>query len=198
MIASHVSGTSKTAAVFSRSLFWLLALLPTLVSLAVPATAWGDIYKWTDETGRTHLSNIPPPQAGKAKNVEIVLKEDKPTSVPNHVATPTEQALLARIESLERQLRAQQYSTQPPAAPPPAPYAGYYPPTPPPPPPPGYYGDGYYSTYPGYYPSYYYPFVSSYVVYPARTFLNRRGFAPSRGGFSRSGGGHGGGHGGRR
>ena len=197
VIASHMSGTSKTAAIFSQSLFWSLALLPALVSLAVPATAWGDIYKWTDEKGGANFSNIPPP-AGKAKNVEIVLKETKPTSIPNHVATPTEQALLARIESLERQLRAQQYAAQPPAVPPPTPYARYYPPTPLPPPPPSYYDGGSYSSYPGYYPSYYYPVAFSHVVYPARTFVSRPTFAPSRGGFSRGGGGHGGGHGGRR
>ena len=199
MIASNISVTSKTAAVFSHSLFWLLAILLALVSLAVPASAWGDIYKWTDEKGVTYISNSPPPKAGKTKNVEIVLKETKPTPIPNHVATPTEQALLARIERLERQLRAQQYAAQPPAASPPTPDTNYYAPAPLPPPPPSYYGDGSYGNYPSYYPGYYYPVASLYVIYPARTFISRPAFAHSRGGFSRGSGGHGGGrHGGRR
>ena len=201
VIASHISVTSKTAAVFSHSLFWLLAILPALVSLAVSATAWGDIYKWTDENGVINFSNAPPPQAEKPKNVEILLKETRPTPIPNHAATPTEQALLARIDRLERQLRAQQYAAQPPAARPPTPDTNYYPQAPLPPPPPGYYGDGSYGSYPGYYPGYYYPVASSYLIYPAGTFISRPAFAHSRGGFSRGSGGFfrgSGGHGGRR
>ena len=190
VITSHMSETSKAAAVFARVRrpFWLFALLPALVPLVVPAIAWGDIYKWTDERGRTNFSNVPPLKSGKAKNVEIVLKETKPTSIPDHVATPTEQALLARIESLERQLRAPQYAAQAPEVPPPMPYSGYYPSTPPPPPPPpSYYNSGY---YPGYYPAYYYPVASSYAVYPARTFVTRPIFVAPRGGSVHGGGGH--------
>lgn len=205
MIASHMSDTSKAAAVDSRGPFWLSALLPALISLAVPATALGDIYKWTDEKGRINISNVPPPTSGKAKNIEVVLKEPKPTSIPNHAATSTEQALLSRIEGLERQLRAQQYAQQAPAASPPTPYPSYYPPAPPPPDSSYYnsgYDSGYYPSYPTYYPSYSYPVAASFVVYPARTFISRSAFAPSYGGFSRGGGGHGGGHagghGGRR
>ena len=173
VIASRMSDTSKAAAMFARSLFWLFAFLPAFISLVIPATAWGDIYKWTDEQGRINISNVPPPTSGKAKNIEIVLKETKPSSIPDHAATPTEEALLSRIESLERRLRAQQYATQAPAVPPPMPYPNYYPPAPPPPPPPsyydsgydtgydsGYYSSGYYPSYPSYYPSYYYPSYS--------------------------------------
>src|ERR1019366_10807504 len=90
---------------------WLFAFLPALISLVIPVTAWGDIYKWTDEKGKINISNVPPPSAGKAKNVEIVLKETKPT--------PIEQALLARIDALERQQQARQYPAQAPAGPPP-------------------------------------------------------------------------------
>ena len=200
VITSHMSDTSKVAAVFAhfRSPFRLLAVLPAFISLVIPATAWGDIYKWTDEQGRINISNIPPTKSGKVKNVEIVLKEARPTSIPEHMATPTEQALLARIESLERQLRAQQYAAQAPAVPPPMPYGSYYPstspPPPPPPPPPNYYdsgygSSGYYSNYPSYYPSYYYPSYS-YAVYPARTFIGRPVFAAPRGGSFHGGGGH--------
>lgn len=188
MIASHMSDTSNSAVVFSqlRSPFWLFALLPALISLVIPAIAWGDIYKWTDEQGRTYYSDSPPPTSGKAKNVEVVEKEIKPT--------PREQALLARIESLERQVQAPQYAAQAPAAQPLMPSGGYSPSMPPPS---NYYDSGYDSGYyPGYYPSYYpsysYPVVPaySYVVYPRRTFFTRPAFVAPRSGFAHAGGGH--------
>jgi hypothetical protein len=207
MIASHRSGTLRAAAVFARSPFRLIALLPVLISLAIPATAWGDIYKWTDDKGAIVYSDSPPPTSGKVKNVEVVQKVVKPTS--------TEQALLARINALERQQQAlqqpPQYAAQPPTVPPPMPYPTYYPPAPSPPPPPSYYDSGYdsgyyssaYSSYPAYYPNYYPSYA--YPVYPARVFVPRPVFAAPRGGSFRGGGGsfhggggHGGGHGGRR
>ena len=194
VIATHRSDRSKAAVEFPRSLFRLSALFAALISLVVPATALGDIYKWVDEQGRISYSDVPPPTSGKAMNVEVVRKDPK--------LTPSEQALLARIQSLERQVEAQRYVAQAPAVPPPTPYPSYYPPAPPPPsPPPNYYDSGYYGSYPSYptyYPAYSYPVVASYVAYPARAFINRPGFAPSHGGFSHGRGGHGGGHGGRR
>ena len=190
-----MSETSKAAAGFAHvgGQLWLFALLPTLISLVVPATAWGDIYKWTDEHGSTNFSNVPPIKSSKVKNVKIVVEETKPTSIPDHVATPTEQALLTRIESLERQLQARQYAAQVPAVRPPMTYSGYYPSTPPPPlPPPSYYSSGYYDSwnYPSYYPTYYLPVASSYLVYPARTFVTRPIFMAPRGGSFHGGGGH--------
>lgn len=200
-INSHLSDASKAALAWAhvRSRFCLLAVLPALTSLAIPASAWGDIYKWTDEQGRTNISNIPPTKSGKVKIVETVLKETRPGSIPEHAATPTEQALLARIETLERQLQAPQYAPQAPAVPPPAPYGSYYPSTPSlPPPPPNYYDSGYASSYyPGYYPSYNYPVVYyrvmpsyPYRVYPARPFLTRPVFVAPGGGSFHGGGGH--------
>ena len=205
VIASHMSDTSRPAAVFARSPLRLFALLPLLVSLVIPATARGDIYSWTDEKGGTVYSDSPPPTSGKVKNVAVVQKVVKPT--------PTEQALLARIEALERQQQPPQYAAQAPASPPPMPYGSYYPPAPPPPAnyyDSGYdtgYDSGYYSSYyPGYYPSNYYPVVPaySYAVYPRRAFISRPVFAAPRGGSFhgggsfRGGGGHAGAHGGRR
>jgi hypothetical protein len=198
VITSQPSDASRAAlqAAHLRSPFWLLIM----TSLAVPAAAWGDIYKWTDERGRTVLSNVPPPASGKPRNLALLVKEARPApAVPAHVATPTEQALLARIETLERQLQARQYAAQAPAVPPPASYGGYYPPMPPPPtvPAAGYYSSGYYSSYDTgyYYPSYYYPVVPaySYAVYPVRPFVGRPlVVAPHGGAF------HGGGHRGKR
>lgn len=201
-LASHISAKSKPEGPAVKHGGPLWALLLGLVSLLVPATVWGDIYKWTDENGRTNFSNILPTKSGKASNVELVVKEAKPTAIPDHRATPTEQALLARIENLERQLQAQQIAA--PAAPPPAPIGGYYSP-PPPPPQPAYYDSGYYSSYypayyPAYYPSYNYPIVSSYFyAYPRRVFVGRPVFAVPRSGTFHGGGGHvqfGGGRGG--
>lgn len=56
VITSHMSDASKAAAMLSRNPHWLLALLPAML-LVIPATAWGDIYKWTDEQGRTYYSD---------------------------------------------------------------------------------------------------------------------------------------------
>ena len=155
-------------------MFWLTAFFPALISLVVPANARGDIYKWTDEQGGTYYSDLPPPASGEAKNVEVVVKETKPTA--------REQALLARIENLERLQQARQYAA-------PAPYDNYTTPAPPPPPVPNYYDAGYVSGtysgyYPGYYPNYYYPVVPaySYVVYPRRTVISRPLYAAPRGG----------------
>ncbi|HZM43186.1 MAG TPA: DUF4124 domain-containing protein [Burkholderiales bacterium] len=190
--ASPVSQTSW----LERSRSRLSVLLSVLLSLALPAAAWADIYKWTDENGGTHFSNVRPDKSAKAKDIEVVIREAKPASSQDSPATRTEQALLARVESLERQLEARQYAAQAPEAPPPVAYSGYYPPAPPPS---SYYTGGYDWTYPGYYPAYYYPFASSYVVYPRRAFVRRPVVVAPHGRSFHGHGGHvGGGRGGRR
>jgi len=196
-IASHKSNAADVFACMRKPCF---ALLPALAALAMPAAASADIYKWTDEQGRITISNVPPATLGKASKLELVLKEPKPASISKHPATPTEQALLARIEALERELRARQYAAPAPAAAAPPTYGGYYPPAPPPPPPPSYYSGGYASSYPGYYPSTYYPVATSYVVYPARSYVAQPAYVAPRGGYAHGGGhAHGGGaHRGRR
>lgn len=191
-MASRMSRALKAAveSAQQRRLSSLFALLPAIVSLAVPATAWGDIYKWTDEKGGINFSDSPPPAPGKVKNLEVVAKETKPA--------PTEQALLARIESLERQLQVPRYPAQAPAAQPPMPYGGYPQAMPPPS---NYYDSGYDSgydssyyagAYPGYYPTYSYPVVPvySYAVVPRRAFFGRPAHVARRNGFAHTGGGH--------
>jgi hypothetical protein len=201
-ITSHISGTSKAAVLVEhfRSSFCFFALLPALISLVVPAAAWGDVYKWTDAKGITVFSDILPKTGEKVKNFEVVAKAARPeTKAQAQAVTPAEQAVLARVEMLERQLQAQQYAAAAPAVSPPTTYSNYYPPAPPPPPPSssyydsGYYGSGYDSGYyPSYYPSYTYPVVRSYsyAAYPARTFISRPVFAAPRGGLFHGGGGH--------
>ena len=198
----NLSGTSRTSVVFPsfRSALQLCALLPALALLAQPARA--DVYKWTNAKGGTVISDTLPQPGETVKNFQVVEKSPKPDArasvatapvAPPQAATASEQALRSRVEMLERQLQAQQY------APPPA----YYPPQPLPPPP-TYYNNGYYPSYapayyaPPYYPTYSYPIVSSYAVYPARTYVSHPAFAAPR--FGGGGGGMrgGGGRGGRR
>lgn len=157
------------------------AALVLFVSFVIPATARADMYKWTDAEGRTFFSNVAPAPSDKAKNVQLLVKENAPSATApaqGHAATPTEQALLGRIESLERQLRMQ--SSPAPMAPPATPYGTYYAP-PPPPASAGYYAEDY--NYPPYYPNYYYPapYYAS-PIYPVRAFVSRPVFAGSRGG----------------
>jgi hypothetical protein len=197
-----MSVTSGVAAGVNRfrSTFRLFALASILLSLVAPATVRADIYKWTDANGSTNFSNVPPPPGVKQKNVTIVAKESPSAApIPEHVATPTEQALLARIKEVERQLQAAKTAA---AAMPPAPRpqvpGGYSPTIQPPPaysaPPPDYYAGSYDSGYyPGYAPAYYYAAVPAYAVYPRRVYYARPAFAGAHGGSF-----HGGGHGGRR
>ena len=183
-ITSTLSGTHAAAA------------LVLFISFVIPVTARADIYKWTDAEGRTFFSSVAPTPADKAKNVQLLVKENAPSAAApaqGHAATPTERALLGRIESLERQLRTQSYPA--PMAPPTTPYGTYYAP-PPPPAPAGYYAGDY--GYPPYYPNNYYPaHYHASPIYPVRAFVSRPVFAASRGGSFHRGGG-GGRHGGRR
>ena len=148
-------------------------LFTALVVLLAPADALADIYKWTDERGVTVLSSLPPEDPGHVRNVEVLAKETKRAKGASAAATyeegaSSDQILLDRIESLERQLRAQQYPREVVSSPP-ASQAGYY--TTP-------YQGGYYSTPPPlphwvepapYYPGYY-AYPGPYVTfYPAVT-----------------------------
>ncbi len=210
-IASHkahltatVAGTARGSRL-GRLFAFLLALI--LLLLIVPSAAVADIYKWTDENGRTVLSNVPPMEPVKAKNLKLVMKDSNQAgsaaaaASSNHVATPTEQALLRRIETLERELQAQRYAAQSAPVSPPAGYGGNYPPPPAyagnyaPPPPAVYYSSAYPAYYPNYYPAYYPSYYRvvpsySYIVYPPRTVFTRPVSGFSHGPAFRGGGGH--------
>jgi len=153
-----------------------LSTLPVLLSLLVPATAWCDVYKWTDEKGSTVISNIRPPDPEKLKNFQLVLKERAtPTPPPpaQPVAARTEQMLQDRVEMLERELRARQNAPQITVV---APAPTYPPPT----------------DYSGYDPGYYYPVVPgyAYAAYRVRAAAGRPRVAhhahgnPVRGGYA--------------
>jgi hypothetical protein len=166
----------------------------------LPAAA--DIYKWTDERGSVNFSNVEPPKSAKARNVQVIATETKTAPVPEHTATPTEQALLDRIKLLERQVQAQAAAPRA-VAPVPAlaPAPTYYPPPMQPPPQQAYsdsYDNAYYPGYDtAYAPAYYYPVPAyTYAAYPRRYFVGRPGFVG--GGFHGGGSHGGGGHGARR
>jgi hypothetical protein len=154
--------------------------------LAASAGALADVYKWTDERGVIVLSNVPPQDTTVASNVEVVAKEKRTTTRKAAPAveyqTPTnEEVLQERIENLERQLRAQQYSRELAYSPPAsqvnyyaAPSSGGYYATPPPP---SYYGDSYYPSYPSYqYPAYGYPYVTFFPPVTSVFFRSRGHF----------------------
>ncbi|MGZ5144252.1 MAG: DUF4124 domain-containing protein [Burkholderiales bacterium] len=180
-MTSHSPAALKTNVFAGRIRSLTFVLLTPLLAAVGPATAWADIYKWTDERGGTVISNARPTHPSKVKNFEVAVEEVKSTIV----AAPADQMLLDKLDRLERQLLAQQYLQQAQTLPLTSNYAGYNPA--PPPPPPGYFG----IDYPGYY---YPPVISSpYVFYGARPFVSRPRFAVAhnsvvRGGFAHSGG----------
>lgn len=191
MSALFSSGPGLSRVVAGRA-----ALVCVLSLFAAAASA--DIYRWIDERGTTVISDTKPAKSDKARNVELVLQESKDADrapAARRKATPTEQALMERIDRLERDLRderrqAPAYPPEYAAAPPAVTYS-----TPP-------YPDAYYEAAP-YYPAYY----PGYAVYPyaaTRPFISRPGFPHGRfahggfvhngfshGGFARGGGGRG-------
>ena len=154
----------------------LFPLSAAILAVLVSASAWSDVYKWTDERGNTVISNARPRPADNVRNFEVTVEDPKGSAKamrPVLAATPTEQLLLDKIEGLERRLQPQPV--------PPANYYGSYPPAPPPPAPAGYYGSDYFG--------YYYPSFASYpsVFYPSRTIVSRPRSAFGHSGFAHSG-----------
>lgn len=154
-------------------------LVACAVAVVSPA-AFADVYRWTDTNGTTVFSSSPPEQGSGARNVVVVAKE-KPRvmrgtkeSVEDYAST-NEQILMNRIDSLERQVQAQQYAqaTMPQYQ---AAYStGYYST-----PAPTYYSEPYYDPYS--YPYYgYYPYAYPYSYYPpVSVFVRPRGFVAHR------------------
>jgi hypothetical protein len=194
-------------------------LFGAFVLIVASASAFADVYRWTDTNGVTVFSSFPPEEGSGARNVVVVAKE-KPRvirgtreSVEDY-ASAKQQILANRIDSLERQVQAQQYAQASMAQYQAAYPSGYYTT-----PEPSYYSEPYYDPYN--YPYYgYYPYSYPYTYYPPVTvFVRPRAFFPHRTfgrpfvhgavvhgtfgrpvthGFGRSGGFAHGGHGGRR
>ena len=62
------------------SLFRLLVLFPVLMSLGIPAAGQADIYQWTDQRGGMVLSNVPPTNNDRARDVKLFVKGTKPAA----------------------------------------------------------------------------------------------------------------------
>ena len=71
-------------------------LLLCLASLALPAAA-SELYKWTDEKGRVHYSDKPPPEGVKAESRDLPQEANSdPSASPKPVPPPSAQCLQAR------------------------------------------------------------------------------------------------------
>lgn len=156
-----------------RSGFPLLALLPLIAAALVPASARADLYQWTDEEGRTVISDMLPVDPGKVSGMKLLARASKavaaqPATISPPAADAKQQELEARVAELERQLQEQQSAPPPPAQ---ASDGGGYYPAPPAPEPSNYVTE--YKTV--YYPVPYYvsPPVYSVIVAPARPALYR-------------------------
>ena len=79
-----------------------IAVLIALALLSLPASA--QIYKWTDANGKTHFSNVAPPQGVKATVVDPSAKEGAPSPETSECYTVRCQG--ERME--ERQRRREQ------------------------------------------------------------------------------------------
>jgi hypothetical protein len=88
------------------------SVLAGLVSV-LPAPALADLYMWTDERGTVVMSNVMPANPRKVANFEVVVKEEPrqaaaKAAADTHERTANEKLLLDRIDTLEREVRAQQ------------------------------------------------------------------------------------------
>ncbi|HET7765729.1 MAG TPA: DUF4124 domain-containing protein [Burkholderiales bacterium] len=87
-------------------------LVSTVILLAAAsAPAYAQIYKWVDESGRTHYSDKAPQSAKRvdavADRVSTYSAPEAPAALPQPNA-PVNAALLDQVDRLERQLNAEQ------------------------------------------------------------------------------------------
>ena len=147
------------SAVASQVHMRLVLAASSAIALLACASAWAEIYKWTNEDGGTTYSNVLPSKPTRVKNVEVVIEDEKPDKAAASVAASRrEQELLERINRLERQVQAQQY--QGPLPPPPPDYSTSYP-------------SSYYAS--PYYPAFYafpYGVVRTRFAAPVRRFVS--------------------------
>ena len=91
----------------------LISIVVVLGAGAAPAFA--QIYKWVDDSGRTHYSDKAPPSARGvgtvADRVSTYTAPEVPVTVA-HSPAPANAGLLDRVDRLERQLYAEQLARQ--------------------------------------------------------------------------------------
>lgn len=66
----------------------LLVRLFVMISLGMPVAASADIYQWTDARGGKVLSNVPPTNNDKARDVKTFVKDTKPAATSAPAAAP--------------------------------------------------------------------------------------------------------------
>jgi hypothetical protein len=92
------------------------SLVPILILLAAAsAPAHAQIYKWVDESGRTHYSDKAPPAAKKVDTVADKVSIYTAPETPAALAQPGSSASAAlndRVDRLERRLYAEQLARQ--------------------------------------------------------------------------------------
>jgi Domain of unknown function (DUF4124) len=186
-IASHLSVGSMVAPVSGRvrGRFRLCPLFACVMAMACTSAVWADIYRWTDKDGNVNYSDVAPLKEQHIKDVVVVTKSSRPAA---QSAAPTQQELLARIQSLEQQMQAQRNGAPPPGVSPSPSYQAYYAPAAPSPPPyfqsppvqPVTYNDGGYDsgTYDNTYSQpYMYSVAPLYVISFAKVHAARSAFA---------------------
>lgn len=92
------------------------SLVPIVILLAAAsAPVYAQIYKWVDESGRTHYSDKAAPNAKSvstvADRVSTYTAPESPAA-PAQPAAPASSALNDRVDRLERQLYAEQLARQ--------------------------------------------------------------------------------------
>jgi hypothetical protein len=71
----------------------LPSILFALIQLGSPCAALADdIYQWTDERGRSVLSNVAPAANDKARNVKLLVKGSKPAATGGSPTAPVPEA----------------------------------------------------------------------------------------------------------
>jgi len=92
------------------------SLVPFVILLAAAGSpAHAQIYKWVDEGGKTHYSDMAPAGGKKAATVadKVSVYTPDPTLIARAAASPSVNPALAdRIDSLERQLQAERLARQ--------------------------------------------------------------------------------------
>ena len=93
------------------------SLVPIVILLAAAsAPAQAQIYKWVDDSGRTHYSDKAPAAAKKidtvADRVSVYSAPETPMALAQPRASASTAALNDRVDRLERQLYAEQMARQ--------------------------------------------------------------------------------------